>query len=203
MSARLIPDLDDEITGVLFRLEELLVLIAASEDENPGQGWPAGLAGGRALEAVQHLWDAIAPAQSQHAAAGTGRMLAPGGRYAHIPLRLVSVDDADVAALSAAAAALGSPDAPDCVRQALTDTTGTGTGEAAGTLVMAAARLAGILDLAADHDTTVLTSLLTTAAGNSGGDIVLTPTTEAAYQRYITRFNDMWALSDPLARWQY
>jgi hypothetical protein len=39
--------------------------------------------------------------------------------------------------------------------------------------------------------------------GQATDDITLTPDGEAAYQRYATRANHMWTLSDPLARYLY
>ena len=67
-------------------------------------------------------------------------------------------------------------------------------------LVMTAAQLAGLLDLAPDRDSEMLTALVD---GQADIDITLTPGTEAAYQRYVTRANRMWTLADPLARYLY
>ena len=41
VTARLLPDLDDELTAALAHLEELLLEVAAWEDDDPGSAWPA------------------------------------------------------------------------------------------------------------------------------------------------------------------
>lgn len=206
MTARLIPDLDSELTTALGHIEELLLEVAAWEDEDPDTTWPAPLAGQAALQAVRRIWDAVAPTQGERAlAAGrTARILAPDGKYEHMPLRPADVDPADVGALATAAAIFGDPHAPDHVRMALEHgaeiACGAGDDEARTRLVMTIAQLAGLLDLAADPDTETLMAL---TGGNPGEDVVLTPAGEAAYQRYATRANRMWSLSDPLARYLY
>jgi hypothetical protein len=207
VTARLLPDLDDELTAALAHVEELLLEVAAWEDDDPDTAWPPPLAGGQALAAVRRIWDAVAPAQGERAAkAGrTGRLLAPDGRYEHAPLRLVDVGQADIDALAAAAAAFGDPHAPDHVRQALEHGAGIAfhdEGDQACTrLVTTIAQLAALLDLAPDRDTEILTAL--TEAAGPGQDVVLSPDGEAAYQRYATRANRVWAHGDPLARYLY
>jgi hypothetical protein len=111
VTTRLLPDLDDELTAALAHVEELLLEVAAWEDDDPDTAWPPPLAGAQALAAVRRIWDAVAPAQGERAAkAGrTGRLLAPDGRYEHAPLRLVDVGQADIDALAAAAAVFGTP----------------------------------------------------------------------------------------------
>src|SRR5690348_14925924 len=86
---RLVPDFDDELTGALNQIEELLLEVAGWEDEDPEVAWPPPLANGAALRAVQRIWATVAPTQGKRArAAGhTGRLLAPDGRYEHMPLR--------------------------------------------------------------------------------------------------------------------
>jgi hypothetical protein len=222
VTARLIPDLDEELTAALGHAEELLLSFAVWEDEEPGTVLPAPLAGRVALEAVRRLWDAVAPTQGGRAveAGRTGRMLAPDGRYYHLPLRLADAGPADVAALAAAARALGDPHAGDDVRQALevgdphagddvrqaledgaVIAYGTDDDEACTRLVARVAQIAGLLDLAPDGDTETLRALVD--AAGPGGDVVLSPDSEAAYQRYAARANAMWALSDPIARYLY
>lgn len=149
MTARLLPDLDDRLTTALNQVEELLLEVAAGEEDDPAAAWPAPLAGGRALQAVRRIWDAVAPTQGERAAkAGlTGRLLAPDGRYEHMPLRLAEIDQADVGALAGAAAVFGDPHAPSHVRAALEHGAeiayGDGQEEARTRLVMTAAQLAG------------------------------------------------------------
>lgn len=208
MTARLIPDLDDELTVAAERVEELLLTFAGWEAEDVDQAdaeplvLPAPLADRRALEALRRVWDAVARTQGRRAAeAGvTGRMLGPDGRYEHVPLRLVDVDQADVDALSAAARALGDPRADDDVRDALDQTAGAYGIEPA-ELVATAARIAGLLDLEPTADSRLLAGLL--AGAGPADDLVLDAAGEAAYQRLATRFNAMWALSSPLDRWAY
>jgi len=203
---RLVPDLDEELTSALNQIEELLLEVAGWEDEDPEVAWPPPLAGGAALEAVQRLWAAVASTQGERAqAAGrTGRLVAPDGRYEHMPLRLADIDAADVAALAAAAAVFGDPRAPDHVQEALEHAAGlaysTGDDKGRTRLVMTAAQLAGLLDLAPDRDTEILTALIEDAGP---GDVILSSSSEAAYQRYATRANAMWSLGDPLARYLY
>lgn len=204
--AVLIPDLDDELTASLTRVEELLLEVAAWEDEDPETLWPPPLAGSAALEAVRRIYDAVAPTQGERArAAGcAGRVLGPDGRYEHMPLRLVCVDPADVAALAAAAAALGDPHAADHVQLALEHGAdmayGASDGAACRRLVLTAAQLAGLLDLAPDRDSELLAGLVD---DDPDLDVVLSPAAEDAYQRYANRANRMWSLGDPLARYLY
>lgn len=54
--------------------------------------------------------------------------------------------------------------------------------------------------LAPDRDSEVLAELVD---GDPAADVVLSPAGEAAYQRYASRANGMWSLSDPLARYLY
>jgi hypothetical protein len=156
-SARLVPDLDDELTVDLASVEELLLT----------------LAGRAALQAVGRLWAALAPTQGDRArqAGRTGRLLGPGGRYEHLPFRLAEVDPVDVATLADAARELGSPSASEPARDAVetgADIAYGGHDEAScQQLVMRAAQIAGLLDLAETADSTVLRGLLE-AAGPAG-----------------------------------
>lgn len=208
--ARLIPDLDDEITTALAHVEELLLEVAAWEDEDPETQWPAPLAGGEALDAVRRLWDSIAPVQGKGAteAGLTGELRAPDGRYEHVPLRLIDVDAADVDRLAEAAKIFGAPSAPHHVATVLEHTAAAlygdllwPTGDSPQPrLVMTIAKLAGLLDLHPDDDTALLTRIIT---GQRDNTITLTPDAEAAYQRFSRRANAMWALSDPLRLYEY
>jgi hypothetical protein len=65
---------------------------------------------------------------------------------------------------------------------------------------MTMAQPSGLLDLAPDGDTEVLSELI---AGNPGDDVVLSTATEAAYERYAARANGICHLGDPLHRWLY
>jgi hypothetical protein len=210
MTARLIPDLDDELTSALSQAEELLLEVAAWEDEDPETRWPAPLAGGEALAAVRRLYDALAPVQGKGAAeAGlTGELRAPDGKYEHVPLRVADVDDADIGRIAETARIFGTPDAPHHVTAALEAAAGATiyrepliSGDETRTrLVMTIAKLAGLLDLAPDDDTVLLSRVI---AGQRADTIILTPDGEAAYKRFTRRANAMWALSDPLRMYEY
>lgn len=114
-------------------------------------------------------------------------------------MRLVDVDPADVATLSATARALGDPHAGDAVREALEH--GHADLPTGQQLVMRAAQLAGLLDLADTLDTALLRERL--AAAGPADDVVFTPAEEDAYRRTIERFVALWALGDPLERFRY
>jgi hypothetical protein len=206
-AAHLVPDLDDELTAALTHVEELLLEVVAWEDDDPDATWPDPLAAGQALEAVRRIWDAVASTQGERATAAgrTGRLLAPDGSYEHLSLRLAAVDPADTAALAAAAAVFADPHAPDHVRMALENGADIAyhahDDQACTRLARTLARLAGLLSLAPDRDTEVLTALV--QAAGPGQDIVLSPDGEAAYQRYATRANRAWTGGNPLTRYLY
>lgn len=203
---RLVPDLDEELTSALNQIEELLLEVAGWEDEDPEVAWPPP----RPAEQRWRQYNASRPRSRRRKASGaqaagrTGRLVAPDGRYEHMPLRLADIDAADVAALAAAAAVFGDPRAPDHVQEALEHAAGlaysTGDDKGRTRLVMTAAQLAGLLDLAPDRDTEILTALIEDAGP---GDVILSSSGEAAYQRYATRANAMWSLGDSLARYLY
>jgi hypothetical protein len=205
--ARLIPDLDDELTASLAQAEELLLEVTAWEEDDAGTTWSAPLAGGQALAALRRIWDAVAPTQGDWAVAAgrSGRLLAPDGKWEHMPLRLVCVADSDVEDLAAAAALFGAPDAPEHVREAPgngADIACRASGDEACTrLVATMARVAGLLDLAPDRDTEVLAAVL--AGVDPGADVVLSVAGEAAYWRFADRANGMWSGGDPLTRYLY
>ncbi|MFI7455440.1 hypothetical protein ACIBQX_48835 [Nonomuraea sp. NPDC049714] len=198
----LLPDLDIDLTHAMTELEELLLTYGGWEEDGGVEAGelPAPLAAGAALNALRRVWDAIAPTQGERAtkAGRTGRLLASDGRYEFVPLRLVDVEAADVDILAAAARVLGDPSASDAVREGLEE------GRAsmpAGELVMRAAQLAGLLDLADTDDTELLRERL--AAAGPADDVVLTETEEQAYRRTVDRVNGMWTLGDPVERFRY
>jgi hypothetical protein len=202
---RLIPDLDDELTTALAHAEELLLEVAAWETDAPEITWPEPLAGGQALAAVRRLWDAVAPTQDLRAAAAQPRrLLAPDGRYEHIPLRLADIDPADAGILAAAAAIFSNRRAPDHVRQALEAGAEIAYGHcddgACTWLALTTTRLAELFSMIPDHDSEVLAA---TMQRDQEHDIVLASGSEAAYRRYATRANQIWQAGDPLHLWQY
>lgn len=211
---RLIPDLDDELCHALVQVEELLLTLSAWEDDPDDlPELPAPLAGRVALEALNRVQDAIGPTQTRtgRPAPDGGRLLGPDGRYEHRPLRLVALDPDDLRVLGEAAAQLGRTLATNPHGE-LAEAIAAGAEAAASTfgpasepveLVETLARALGVLDLAATDtagDTQVLAELVTEAAGD---DVVLSPTSEAAYQRLADRLNTMWADRDGLDRFLY
>lgn len=207
----LVVDLDGDLLAPLRATEEILLTLGAWEDddrENPAADTeplrlPAPLAGRVALATVRRLLTALAPTQSR--APGDGRLLAPGGRYEHAPLSVLTLPAVDIDILSATAAALGHPGLDpdiadlvdtfagqlgDCYRR--TDRTG---------LVSLLARLAGLLDLACTDDARLLTAR--PRGTPPGADCVLSDAEEAAYARIADRMNHMWAHGSGIDRYLY
>ena len=77
MIARLLPDLNDELITALGYVEELLLEVAAWEEDDPGTAWPPPLPGRQALKALRRIWDAIASTRGN----GPRRQGAPGGYW--------------------------------------------------------------------------------------------------------------------------
>src|SRR3954447_8003799 len=118
----LVLDLDGQPLTVLAVLAELLADLAAWEEADatdPPQiraplRLPAPLADRVALAAVRRLTAALEPTQCL--GWQRGRLLAPDGSHAHPALSVLTLPSADLALLSATAAALGRPGlAPDLV----------------------------------------------------------------------------------------
>lgn len=220
----LVPDLDDELTVVLSQVEELLLTVAAAALDalNDDHGHevqplmlPAPLAGRVALDALNRVQAVVEPTQTRDGrpAPGGGRLLGADGRYEHRPLRLVVLDPADLDVLSAAAATMGHELATG-PRSVLWEVLHAGAEAAAGAglygltettviphaLVEALARAHDLLDLAVTDDTR---TVATRVADLDHGDIVLTPSEDAAYERLRDRFNTTWTGADPLATWTY
>jgi hypothetical protein len=122
-----------------------------------------------------------------------------------MPLRFVEVDPDDLAAIAAAAGALGQDlaahpygDAADV----LGDYAGSRDAHAhtsPAELVERLARVHGLLDLAWTDDVELLRARIVDA----GGDVVLDEDGEAAYQRTATRLNGMWTSGSGLDRYLY
>jgi hypothetical protein len=102
---RLIPDLDDELSHVLYQVEELLLTLAVwEEDAADPVTLPAPLAHRAALDALNRVQAVISPTQSRtDRPTPGGRIVGPDGHYEHRPLRLVRLDPRDVDVLGAAA----------------------------------------------------------------------------------------------------
>ncbi len=165
---------------------------------------PAALGGGVALRRVA---DTVRPTQTDPGTATGGRLLGPDGRYEHVPLRFVRVREADIDALSSAAAALGKPVRTEAVSDALRLHAGHRAldrefPDPDAALVALVAPVAGVLDLEWTRDTELLRARLDQPV-DAAGDVVLTAAEETAYQRVMTRFNRMWTLADPVDRFAY
>ena len=116
-----LPDLDREFTGALVQVEEVLLTLRWQESEDPDEAvtHPPALAGGVALQAVRRVFDVVRPTQTDPDTWTGPRVFAPDGRYEHVPLRFLHLRAADIAALGAAAAALGDPARSEEVTDAL------------------------------------------------------------------------------------
>jgi hypothetical protein len=152
---------------------------------------PAPLAGGVALAA------ALGPTQCL--GWERGRLLAPDGSHAHPPLSVLTLPSADIAVLSATAAALGRPGLEPDLVDVLTAYADRLTDQLAGRhtpadragFVARIAALAGLLDLAPTAATQLLIARL--AASPPGLDLALTDAEEAAYAATAARINTLWA----------
>jgi len=116
-------------------------------------------------------------------------VLGPDGWYEHVRLRFVRLGAADVAALSAAAAVLGEPVRFEEVRRRCgwTSPTAPSTRRPSDPVIGLVSLVAGLLDLAWTADAELPQARLQPATG----DVVLTGTEGAAYQRTVTRLNGM------------
>lgn len=202
----LVPDLDEDLTAGLGEVEELLMTLRWQEEEDPDGSvqHPPALAGGAALQALRRVADTVRLTQTNPDTWAGVRVLGPDGRYEHTPLRFVRLWRADIAALSAVAAALGEPVRSEEVAEALRMHAAHRPADprapdpVAG-LVSLVARVAGLLDLAWTEDAELLRARLQPTTQ----DVVLTVAEEAAYQRTVTRLNSMWALGSGVDRLVY
>jgi hypothetical protein len=200
----LIPDLDDGLCNALGQVEQLLLTLATWEEASEAPVLTAPLAQWVALKALYRVQPVINLTQTRpDQPSPPGRILSPDRSRALRPLRLVTLDPADVEVLGAAATVLGHELALDPYGE-MFEAMAAGAEAAAGVygpeplpveLVEALARVHGLLDLAPTDDTARLTALLDSAGEN---DLVLSPADEAAYHRTADRFNAMWGLSNGL-----
>jgi hypothetical protein len=187
---RVVPDMAYEWLYVLGRLEELLLTLALWEDE--GAQLPDPIAGRAALDALDNVYDAVRPTQSEDEANPVpGRLLAPDGRYEHMPVRFVRIAGEDLSTLSHAAQVLL-----------------TAAGESAGAidqharahgvhrteLVGSVSRLISVVGLVWDEDVRLLWSAVEPHAGR---DVALSADQEQAYQRIAGRINRLWSYGHP------
>jgi hypothetical protein len=201
----LVADLDGAPLTVLAVLEELLRDLAAWEESDAvdppetreALRLPAPLAGGVALAAVRRLAAALEPTQCL--GWERGRLLAPDGSHAHPPLSVLTLPSADIAVLSATAAALGRPGLEPDLVDVLTGYADRLTGQLArppipaerAGFVARIAALVGLLDLAPTAASQLLIARL--AASPPGLDLALTDAEEAAYAATAARIHTLWA----------
>ncbi len=198
-----------ESSAALRDVEELLLTLRWQETGDPDDlvVHPPALGGGVALQALRRVADTVRPTQTDPDTSTGPRLLGPDGRYEHVPLRFVRVRAADIAALYAAAAALGEPARSKAVSDALQMHAGHRAADRrfpdpVAALVALVARVAGVLDLEWTEDAELLRARLDQPV-HAAGDVVLTPAEETAYQRLVTRFTGMWTLGDPVDRFTY
>jgi hypothetical protein len=199
----LVPDLDGEAELILDAYEELFMslndVIADERGHDPDwriDGLDLGLD-----EPTYAIRRAIAAGRQR-----PGRVLAPDGRYEHLPVHSIDLDSDDVDRFGAAVAAIGIGYAAldtivaelvDAHAHALPDayarTRDLSPGRA---LVDAGARLHGLLTLDVDQ-------ALVNVLGDGSADVVLDPASEAAYQAYATRAVAMFNGGSALDRYLY
>jgi hypothetical protein len=188
-----LPDTEGEVAHHLGRLEEVLIHLQPYDADN--EPAPADL-GTDALDALGSILGAVLAAERTPAV----QLLGSAGTFELIPLRFVTLDDADLATVGQAIAALGRallPAGDELAAAALREFTA--QSEAAADLVASFAQAHGLLDLAPDDDTRTLASLIVSRSD----PVILTSDQEAAYERLTGRALAMFHLNDPLARFLY
>lgn len=197
---RVVPDLGDELTHVLGQVEELLLTFAVWESED-GVELPIPFARGRALAALRDIRDAVRPTQSLDGREPVpGRLLAPDGRYEHLPLRFVRIPGAQLDLLEHAAQLLADLHAHDDLDEALV-AHAEAYATTAAELIGGLSRAVSMLTLAWDDDVRTLRDAVT--AHPSTTDVVLSPAEEAAYQRVADRLNRLWSYGSGVDRFRY
>jgi hypothetical protein len=192
-----VPDLDGELLATLGQLEELLLMLPGDED---GDELPEPFAHDEALGAIRRIRAALRPTQRLvDDAARPGRLLAPDGRYEHIPLTPVELDEGDLSLLGSTARALGAAARFSVLGETLDDAAAIDPHKTPAALVEGLARLHGVLDLELTDDAR---ALLPKLRAGVIGEVVLTPTEDAAYNRTVDRINTTWSGS-ALDRWAY
>lgn len=230
----LVPDLGDELVTVLARVEELLLVVddaAGAADDLEPLVLPAPLAGRVALDALARVAAAVGPTQTRtdRPPPPGGRLLGPDGRSERRPLRLVTLDPADLHVLAAAAAVLGVELATrsgselceamdvgaDAAGEITPSTTPSGAVPGVTPDVVPAAVSSGsptsaaslVEALARAHGLLDLVGtddtrvLAARVADLDHGDVVLNAAEDAAYERLAGRFTTMWTSADPPTRW--
>jgi hypothetical protein len=195
----LIPDLGEELVEVMNRLNEILLALSQTNEEEPIELAEA-LVGNEVLPAFERIWGTVRPTQG---AIDRPRLLGPDGRYEHVPLAFVRIDEDDLQSLGTTIADLGKEAVrhDEVICETLTEL-GSGPYGSLKTpteVVSELARFHGLLDLAWTDDVRVLHERLSVA----NADVVLTTFEEQAYQRTANRINAMWRLNSGLDRFLY
>jgi hypothetical protein len=195
MTLRLVavPNTDGELAHDLSRLKDLLVLLQPYEaDDRPA---PPSLAL-VALEALQRIRGTVVAAVGRPAP----ELIGSDGGLELMPVHFAQLDDADLAVVGEAIAALHEALLPgghlmivDAIRQGVA---GAGVGERPCDLVASFDQAYGLLDVAPDDDT----RLLATLVEDHTGRLVLTADQEQAYWRVTGRVLAMFHVADRLAR---
>jgi hypothetical protein len=187
---RVVPDMAYEWLYVLGRLEELLLTLALWEDE--GAQLPDPIAGRAALDALDNVYDAVRPTQSEDEANPVpGRLLAPEGRYEHMPVRFVRIAGEDLSTLEHAAQVLltAAGETAEAIEQHAR-----ANGVHRTELVGSVSRLISVVGLAWDEDVRLLWSAVEPHAGR---DVALSADQEQAYQRIGGRIIRLWSYGHP------
>jgi hypothetical protein len=187
-----VPDTDGELTHTLAVLEEILLHLQPVED----QPAVAGL-GPDELHALQRICMRL------HAAEGSGgpELYAPNGTFNYPALFFFGLLNEDLAAVGRAIAQLGAsllPAGDEFVREVINEFNELAPKTKAQDLIVQFTQAHGILDLAPDDDTRLLSDTLVKETGR----VVFTPEQDGAYTRFTDRALAM-SLDDPLQRFLY
>lgn len=215
---RIVPDLDGELSAVLNVLEDLLLLLKGVHSSEglavAGPSPAAPLVLSAAAEAVARLHRAVVPSQGLSGQPGRGRLLAPYGRYEHLPMSQIEIDPGDIDVVAEVTDLLSTCPAPRAVTNVADAVASELLRPLPGCLAPVADRAAtfahlqravALLQVTAPGETAidiaVLRWPLTLAA--SGLDVALTEAQEAAYQRLASQFNAIWADGSALGAFLY
>lgn len=202
----LLPSLDGEIEATMSVFDEVLVALAnvfADElDADPSWQPPGNLA------QLPAFYDIDAPARHdafgrisgavRDAAERSGRVLTPDGRYEHLPIRVVLVDDDDVARFGRVVAGLRELVAAGggVVTEIIEDRA---PGRSAADVVDAVGRVHLLVAL----DATEFTALLVDELGDGRRDVVLSVAGEACYQSVADRLVHVYHEHSAIDRYLY
>lgn len=207
----LVPD-DPDLLGLLALVDEPLMTLVCGGDPQEPDAWPlpAQIADPELSEAFARLYHAVT---GTLAAARPRRMLAPDGRYEHMPLVLVPLAPTDLARLRAAARALVQAVSPGADNGAELEGLGHVLDEVAvacglnadeqgrRSLVDPLTRLLAVLELTNAPQARPLLLRLAVAGAD---DIVLSGPEETAHRILAEQYSRLICPQDPaLHRWAY